>query len=101
MSQSTKAASPRTINVFVCTNLRMSGSSCAGRDSKPLLKAMQNRADARVLDGAPLVKVQSSVCMGYCKEGPNVKVIGGKFYHQTTLDDIDGILDDAEQVKRD
>ncbi len=101
MNKSRKKKPAPSINVFVCTNLRMSGSSCAGHGSKPLLKAMQNRADARTLDGHPLVKVQSNVCMGYCKEGPNVKVIGGKFYHHVTPEDIDEILDDAEKVKRD
>ncbi|MEG3619260.1 (2Fe-2S) ferredoxin domain-containing protein [Magnetovibrio sp. PR-2] len=86
------------VSVFVCTNLRMSGNSCAGSQSKALLKAMQDRADARTLDDHPLISVKESVCMGYCGEGPNVKIIGGDFYHEVELDQIDAILDDAEKL---
>lgn len=87
-----------TVSVFVCTNLRMSGNSCASLKSKELLKTMQNRADARAIDGHQLVSVKESVCMGYCAEGPNVKIIGGDFYHHVELDQIDAILDDAEAL---
>lgn len=76
----------------------MSGNSCASSQSKALLKDMQNRADARAVDDHPLIAVKESVCMGYCAEGPNVKIIGGDFYHQVQTDQIDEILDAAEQL---
>ena len=86
------------VTVFVCTNLRMSGNSCAGSQSKALLKAMKDRADVRTVEDHPFVSVKESVCMGHCANGPNVKIIGGDFYHHVKLDEIDAILDDAEKV---
>jgi len=87
--------------VYVCTNLRMSGSSCANRKSKEVLKALQARADARALVGGPLVAVRPSVCMGYCGDGPNIKIMGGEFFHGVRLEDVDTVLDEAENVAGD
>lgn len=88
----------RHITVYVCTNLRVSGNSCAGHKSKAILRALERRADERVVDGHPLVHVRPSVCMGYCGDGPNVKIIGGDFFHRVKMDDLDTILDAAEHL---
>lgn len=77
--------------LFVCTNLRMSGASCAGRGSHDLLQAL--RTNARVKDGT--VSVRESVCMGYCDQGPNVKVMGGAFHHGQSADGVEDLLDAA------
>ena len=77
----------------------MSGNSCAGRKSKSVLKALQVRADERALAGENLVQVRPSVCMGYCAEGPNVKIIGGAFHHGVGVEDIDKIIDEAQTSK--
>lgn len=63
--------------IYVCTNLRLSGGSCSGQGAFEVLKAL--RAQPEVKDGTVLVL--ESICMGYCGEGPNVKIIGGDFYH--------------------
>ena len=101
MVENASSSSKKAARVFVCTNLRLSGQSCASRESKAVLKALQNRADERVLDGHPLVEVKQSVCMGYCGEGPNVKIIGGDFFHGVGESDLDAILDAAEQTLAD
>lgn len=101
MNNPTKPSSARASTVYVCTNLRMSGNSCANQKSKQLLKALQSRADERALSGGPMVKVKSSVCMGHCATGPNVKIIGGEFHHQVQLSDVDAILDEAEKPTAD
>ncbi|OEJ69201.1 hypothetical protein BEN30_03670 [Magnetovibrio blakemorei] len=88
----------RHITVYVCTNLRVSGSSCAGHKSKAILRALERRADERVVEGHALVHVRPSVCMGYCGDGPNVKIIGGDFFHRVKMDDLDTILDAAEHL---
>lgn len=62
---------------------------------------MRERADARTLDDHPLVSVKESVCMGHCANGPNVKIIGGDFYHHVEPEQIDTILDDAEKLAAD
>jgi len=100
MSQSNDPQHKPTPTVYVCTNLRMSGNSCANQKSKVILKALQSRADERALAGGPLVKVRSSVCMGHCGDGPNVKVINGDFHHRVQITDIDTILDKAENPDR-
>jgi len=91
---------PRSSTIYVCTNLRMSGNSCANQKSKDILKALQSRADERALAGGPMVKVRPSVCMGYCGEGPNVKIIGGDFHHSVKMDDVEAILDEAEKPRK-
>lgn len=98
MSSSASKTPSSAATVYVCTNLRMSGTSCAGRKAKVLLKSLQRRADERALDGHPLVSVRQSVCMGHCAEGPNVKIIGGAFHHNAGEKDIEGILDEAEAL---
>jgi len=87
--------------VYVCTNMRMGGNSCANQKSKAVLRALQVRADERALAGGALVAVRPSVCMGYCDEGPNVKIMGGAFHHEVRVEDVDKVLDDAQSVKRD
>lgn len=88
----------RQITVYVCTNLRVSGSSCAAHKSKAILRALKVRADERALEGKALVHILPSVCMGYCSVGPNVKIIGGEFFHRVKMDDLDTILDAAERL---
>lgn len=63
--------------IYVCTNLRLSGTSCSGQGAAAVLKAL--RRDPAVKNGD--VAVSESVCMGYCGEGPNVKILGGDFHH--------------------
>lgn len=99
MSNSSGKIPNKPATVYVCTNLRMSGNSCAGHKSKSVLKALQSRADERALAGGALVHVCPSVCMGYCTEGPNVKIIGGSFHHGVSIEDIDKILDEAQTPK--
>lgn len=61
---------------------------------KATYQALAKRAKAR----GDKVKVNTSVCMGYCAKGPNVKVLGGDFFHRVTDKDLDGILDAAEAL---
>lgn len=77
--------------IYVCTNLRMSGASCAGRGSHDVLGAL--RKCTRAQDGT--VSVRETVCLGYCDQGPNVKVMGGEFYHEQSPDDAEALLDAA------
>ena len=98
MNHSAKDKAKSAATVYVCTNLRMSGNSCANEKSKGVLKALQKRADERALNGGTLVTVRSSVCMGYCAKGPNVKIIGGAFMHGVQVEDVDMVLDAAESV---
>lgn len=77
--------------IFVCTNLRLSGASCAGRGGFDVLKAL--RQHPQVEDGS--VAVHDSVCMGYCAKGPNAKVIGAAFHHDLKPADAERLIKDA------
>jgi len=46
------------------------------------------------------VEIKKNVCMGYCGQGPNVKILGGAFYHGVTPEGVDEILD-AEEAQND
>lgn len=83
--------------IYVCTNLRLSGNSCAGRGAFDVLKAL--RQQPSVEQGAVLV--QGSVCMGYCGEGPNVKIIGAAFHHGVAPTDAERLVADALQHNAD
>ena len=63
--------------IAVCTNLRPSGASCASQGAASVLKAL--RQEDAVKNGD--VIVSKSVCLGYCGDGPNVKIIGGAMHH--------------------
>ncbi|MBF0247544.1 MAG: (2Fe-2S) ferredoxin domain-containing protein [Alphaproteobacteria bacterium] len=82
--------------IYVCTNLRVSGASCAGRGGGDILKALHAEAKAR--GGAVVVK--SSVCMGHCAKGPNVKIRGGGFHHEVRPGDAAALVAAADPAKR-
>lgn len=85
--------------IYACTNLRIGGRSCAGQahgqalgqGAFDVIKALRLAA-ARTGDA---VDVKDSVCMGYCQDGPNVKVLGGSFHHGVTPEDAQSIIDEA------
>lgn len=87
---------PKLPEIFVCTNLRLSGKSCVGQGAHDVLKAL--RQCKAVLDGQ--VMVRESVCMGYCGEGPNIKVMGGDFHHGVTPESAESLVAEALAVKR-
>lgn len=101
MSQYRDAKLNPGTTVYVCTNMRMGGNSCANQKSKAVLRALQVRADERAVAGGEHVAVRPSVCMGYCDEGPNVKIMGGALLHNVRIEDLDRVLDAAESVERD
>jgi NADH:ubiquinone oxidoreductase subunit E len=77
--------------IFVCTNLRLSGGSCSGQGALGVLKAL--RRQAAVKDKR--VTVKESVCMGYCGRGPNVKIMGGNFHHDVSPDAAEALVIEA------
>lgn len=72
----------------------MSGGSCAGQGAHKVLKAL--RASDAVRSGE--VEVRESVCLGYCGEGPNVKVMGGAFHNGVTPDCVEHLIEEARDV---
>lgn len=81
----------KTPQIYVCTNLRLSGGSCSGKGASAVLEAL--RLQDAVKDGR--VEVCQSVCMGYCGEGPNVKIMGGAFHHGVKPEDAESLVEKA------
>lgn len=79
--------------ILVCINPRSGGPACIGEASREVFRAFRKRAKERGVD----IQIDRNVCMGYCSHGPNVKILGGPFFHEVTVDDVDRILDLASQ----
>ena len=77
--------------VLVCVNRRPAQPCCAAKGSEKIVARLEERAAERGLE----VDVDRSICFGRCQEGPNVKVLGGAFFHEANVDDADAILDAA------
>ncbi|HEY9164077.1 MAG TPA: (2Fe-2S) ferredoxin domain-containing protein [Magnetovibrio sp.] len=77
--------------LFVCIN-KKGGRACIGLKSREVFRVLHKRARER--GGA--VNVERITCMGYCGEGPNVKIQGGDVFNEVCLDDVERILDAAE-----
>ncbi len=80
--------------IYVCIN-KKGGQACIGPKSREVFRALHKSAKDRGGD----VEIQRMECMGYCGEGPNVKIHGGPFYHKVTEDDVDPILDAVTKGK--
>jgi NADH:ubiquinone oxidoreductase subunit E len=78
-----------TREIFICGNRRAGGVGCMSQGAVDVLQALIKRAQER----GGHVTITKSVCMGYCGEGPNVKIRGGPFFHHVTPQDVDDILD--------
>ena len=77
--------------IVVCTNFRpfTNQPSCAQRGSKALADWLEDEIRTRGLDA----KVDRSVCLGHCPVGPNVRLLGEDFYHESTKEKLIPLLD--------
>jgi len=78
--------------VYICINKR-GGKACIGPQSREVFRTLHKRAKERGGE----VAVERIVCMGDCSFGPNVKIHGGPVFHEVSVDEIDAILDQAQQ----
>lgn len=82
---------PVSKRLYVCINKR-GGAACIGPKSREVFRELHKRARER----GGLVEVERVECMGDCSYGPNVKIHGGRVFHEVGLSDLDDILDDVE-----
>lgn len=84
----------RPKKVLTCVNRRFhSGEpSCATRGSLAIAEAIEEGVRERRID----IVAERYVCFGQCTKGPTVKLVPGDFILGTTLDMVDGILDQLE-----
>ncbi|PHS75927.1 MAG: hypothetical protein COB59_11240 [Rhodospirillaceae bacterium] len=85
---------PKKREIFICINKRAGGAACIGQGAIDALRALINEAKQR----GNKVKIKRNVCMGYCGQGPNVKIRGGEFFHDVKPEDAKMILDAEEDL---
>lgn len=77
--------------MLVCINRRRGHDkpSCAARGSETIAEALEAGATAHG------VQVTRLKCFGRCAEGPNVRILGGRFFRGATPGDVPAILAEA------
>ncbi len=75
----------------MCTNFRANPNnpSCAARGSKEIAVALAQQLQKKNV----LIEIEEIQCMGYCKVGPNVRLIpNGEFFHQVSISKLAKII---------
>lgn len=82
--------------IVVCTNFRpfTSQPSCAHRGSEALADWLEGEIETRRLDAT----VDRSVCLGHCPYGPNVRLLGEDFYHESTQEKLISLLEALDKA---
>ena len=78
----------KTFKIYMCGNQRAGGAGCISPGAREVLSVLKARAEQH----AEQIDVIESTCMGYCGQGPNVKIHGGAFFHNVQVEDVDEIL---------
>ena len=82
---------------MVCVNRRLQAgkASCAGRGSLELIGLLEAGIRARNID----VKIERSVCLGRCQEGPTIRwAPGGRFILGKSPADVEKLLNELEDI---
>jgi NADH:ubiquinone oxidoreductase subunit E len=77
--------------LLVCTNFRANPNqpSCAGRGSKQIMLDLALQLQQQNVK----IKVEESMCMGYCKIGPNLRLApNGEFFHAVSEEKLTAII---------
>jgi NADH:ubiquinone oxidoreductase subunit E len=82
--------------IVVCTNFRpfTNQPSCAHRGSEALADWLEDEIESRGLDA----RVDRSVCLGHCPSGPNVRLLGEDFYHESTQEKLIPLLEAIDKA---
>ena len=70
--------------LLVCTNFRANPNnpSCAARGGKELAIVLAQQLQKKNVP----IEIEEIQCMGYCKVGPNVRLIpNGEFFHEVSI----------------
>lgn len=80
--------------VVVCVNkMRGPRGKCCGLSGSPEIAAALERG---VRTRRLKVDVETIVCFGKCDDGPNLRIVGGEFRQNLTLEDVPSLLDEFE-----
>jgi (2Fe-2S) ferredoxin len=91
---------PYICHVLVCTFDRAGErKSCGDEEGVELRAVLKTEVAAR--GWKKWVRVSQTGCLGKCEEGPNVMLYpSGLWYSHTSLDDVDNILSEIENILR-
>ena len=78
--------------LFVCTNVRETGTCCSGRNSVVLREALKQYVKEHGLQGR--IRISQSGCQDLCAQGPNIMVFPDNvWYHHVTLAQVPEIVE--------
>ncbi len=77
------------IEVLVCTNRRINKPACAMHDSAALLDQLKTELEHL----SSHVRVKATVCMGFCNQGPNLRLApGGPIFNNFDIEQLPVLL---------
>lgn len=82
--------------IYMCRNQRAGGAGCIHPNAKQVLDALVRQAAGRDEN----IEIVESTCLGYCGEGPNVKIHGGGVFNKVQVEDVTAILDTLQPRRR-
>ena len=78
-------------HLHICTNIRHGGQkSCAGSGSEQLLYRLKDALRGEAV-------IEQKKCMGYCRFGPIVKIVGGELFMHVTREKLPEIVEKARE----
>lgn len=86
--------------ISVCTNYRANPNnpSCAARGSKQVLTELTQQLQSKKIS----IEVEEIQCMGYCKVGPNLRLIpNGDIFHEVSAKKLVEIIKATEKFLKD
>lgn len=91
MTKSGDSSVRAQVTLLICNNQRQDPAmpSCAGRDGGDVLRDAMLRA-AREMGVA--VTVELVPCMGFCSDGPNLRVLNGPYFHYVNAEQAEAVL---------
>jgi len=89
------ASEPKTVQVLVCVNkaFRKDMPSCGRRGGEALAAAIEDAVKASRLD----VRVDRINCFGRCWDGPNARVIDGRFFTDMSVERVPEFIEHLEE----
>lgn len=78
----------RLPTVLVCVNARAGQASCGARGADELLALLRQRLREEAIQAV----IEPAICLGRCAKGPNLRLLGGPFFHFADAEAIESII---------
>ena len=85
-------------HLFICTNRKENGESCAARGSLELRESLKKRIQKEVPHDPGTVRLNASGCLGKCSEGITAVLYPeGKWFTEITSEDQTALVEEVRQ----